>query len=97
MSDTKHTPGPWTLIGKHGTAIWAGDAIVAQVTGARAFHPIARANAELIASAPDMAARIERLEAALREFIKADKWEMSLNDWEAMQNAARALIGEAKP
>lgn len=92
MSDTKHTPGPWTLLPARTLTNVKGP------NGEQVCQLSIDSNdAELIASAPDMAARIERLEAALREFIKADKWEMSLNDWEAMQNAARALIGEAKP
>jgi hypothetical protein len=49
-----HTPGPWTLIGKQGTAIWAGDEIIASCNGARSFHKIARANAQMMAAAPDL-------------------------------------------
>lgn len=60
MSAT-HTPGPWALIGKQGTAIWADNAIIAQVSGARAFHAIARKNAELMASAPELLEALETL------------------------------------
>jgi hypothetical protein len=59
--DAQHTPGPWGLIGKQGTAIWAGDSIIATVEGARAFHSIARANAQLIAAAPDLLAALHNM------------------------------------
>jgi hypothetical protein len=52
VMSAKHTPGPWSLIGKGGTAVWAGDEIIAQMNGARAYHSIARANAQMMAAAP---------------------------------------------
>lgn len=54
MNTFKGTPGRWSLIGKQGTAIWAGDEIIGNVTGARAHHASARANAALMAQAPAM-------------------------------------------
>ena len=60
QKEPQHTPGPWSLIGSKGTAIWAGDEIIAQVNGARAFHKIARANAQLMAAAPEMLDALEK-------------------------------------
>lgn len=57
------SPTPWTLIGKRGTAIWSGNEIIANMTGSRAYHSIARANAELMASAPELLEVLEALTA----------------------------------
>lgn len=57
------TPGPWTLIGKGGTAIWADAEIIATVNGSRAFHSIARANAQVMAAAPELLAALKTAQA----------------------------------
>lgn len=51
---TTHTPGPWATIGKQGTAIWADSEIIAQMSRPRTHHKTARANALLIAAAPEL-------------------------------------------
>jgi hypothetical protein len=64
--EAKHTATPWTLIGKQGTAIWAGDEIVATVEGSRTNHATARATAEFIVLACNAH---DDLVAALKEAV----------------------------
>jgi hypothetical protein len=49
MSNTKHTPGPWQL-SKSGEVVYAGVLSVATTHG----HHNPKANAKLIAAAPDL-------------------------------------------
>ena len=51
----------WELIGKQGMAIWCGDEVIAQVTEPRVDHGKKRKRAQLIASAPDLLAMLERI------------------------------------
>jgi hypothetical protein len=87
--ESNFTPGPWRLIGKQGTAIWAGDSIIATVEGARAFHRIARANAQLIAAAPELLAAAQRY----MELCPAD--EDTTLGFQAATDALRAAIAKA--
>jgi len=57
----KHTPGPWELIGKQGTAVWAGDKIIAQMPRARIDHRQSRIDARLIAAAPELLEALRRI------------------------------------
>ena len=52
MKDTQHTPGPWKA---EKYCIWAGDCFIAG-TATGQGDPEQRANARLIASAPDLLA-----------------------------------------
>jgi len=62
MSDTKHTPGPWRIVGADGyaTAIWGPKAenVVPETA------PMKQEDARLIAAAPDLLEAIERVEEA---------------------------------
>lgn len=54
MTETKHTPGPWT---ENGTAVHAGDKLIAAVYGDDPeckFDARMQANAHLIATVPDL-------------------------------------------
>lgn len=84
MSDidlSKTTPGPWSIIRGTGDMLYIepanGMGIIAQMGGVGDIHT---ANAALIASAPALAARVERLEVALgeaREFVEVLKGYLS--------------------
>ncbi len=71
MSAPKHTPGPWRVglnrnVIPSRVEVWARkDALC--VAGGLGDGPEAEANAALIASAPDLAARISTLDALLTE------------------------------
>lgn len=88
----KHTPGPWRLQEshplRHGTPLTIVGPkkreLVASVSGACLHDPRHKANATLIAAAPDMLATLKRLVYDHREI----EWE----DWEA----ARAVIAKAE-
>lgn len=54
------TEGPWCVIGKQGTAIWAGDTILAGMTAARTNHRQARKDAELMSAAPTLRDELRR-------------------------------------
>lgn len=62
-----HSPFPWEVIGKQGTAIWSGNEIIAQMSSPRLGHKRARADALLMASAPKLLAENERLRARVAE------------------------------
>lgn len=70
MSAPKHTPGPWRVY-PHGSSVPAYDVcdrIVADViTGRSAHQGPSDADAQLIASAPDLLADNERLKARVAE------------------------------
>jgi hypothetical protein len=60
-----HTPGPWTLIGEQGCAVWGGSKIIAQMRESRTNHKQARIDALLIAAAPELLAALQMLSEAL--------------------------------
>lgn len=68
MKHTGYTPGPWTV---DGDAIGTDDYLVCRL-GEDNDGNIVDADAALIADAPNLAARVERLEAALRK-IEAEE------------------------
>lgn len=75
MKHETHTPGPWTIDGNH-FQIWANDGgnAVASVYSTTAPEPMAseaRANARLIASAPDLLAALEQCQTFVSAYIKA--------------------------
>ena len=50
-----HTPGPWTVIGKQGYAVWCGNEILTSAMRGNTISPAtAHANARLIAAAPEL-------------------------------------------
>lgn len=92
MSGAVHTPtpGPWEAGHEciSGTvAVWAGDAMVAQVGGRRITADQSRIDARLIASAPELLEACERMVAATeadQHFIGAE------------HDAMKAAIARAK-
>jgi hypothetical protein len=62
-----YTPGPWEVLGKQGTCVWAGNEIIAQMTNPRSRHRQARADAVLMASAPTLLEENDRLRARVAE------------------------------
>ena len=64
----KHTKGPWVIVAAD---IWGGDKLVAEIQHSPNRHTSpcikeARANAELIAKAPEMHDKIAKLEHIVR-------------------------------
>lgn len=90
MSAT-HTPGPWSTIGQHEVAVCAKlDGFVAPIcsaveVGGRRTHDEAKANARLIAAAPELLAALQLLYDT-----GADS---TMFDWARSQ--ARAAINKA--
>lgn len=68
MGETKHTPGPWDLCEahpcSHGARVLAGCRIIATVVGGigRRATKSGRANARLIAAAPDLLEALRAVE-----------------------------------
>ena len=85
---SKHTPGPWTQ-GTYDPLTINADGL--RVAAADFQHPARRANAKLIAAAPDMAEALAGLQKAFRECIGAAAfWEFEQSN-PAVRAAARAL------
>lgn len=67
MTNTKHTPGPWRTdnnIGRKselGVVADAAPCVIATMCNAKAWPVEAKANARLIAAAPDLLAALEKL------------------------------------
>ena len=69
MSESKHTPGPWTVDwSDDGPLIYTGDLLIASVSGSTEHVEVqgldgetTEANAWLIAAAPDLLAALERI------------------------------------
>jgi hypothetical protein len=69
MSESKHTPGPWTVDwSDDGPLIYTGDLLIASVSGSSEHIEVrgldeqtTEANALLIAAAPDLVAALERV------------------------------------
>jgi hypothetical protein len=104
---TKHTPGPWSInnnIGKKGEIGVLADAapcIIATMGNAKAWPAEARANAALIASAPELFETLKALAVAAGEAdalqhagltVPAEVWS---NIYKA-NIAARAAIAQAE-
>lgn len=58
MKSTKHTPGPWKVVGMEVHACDDRATVVCEVTGA-STNPVAVADARLIAAAPEMLAALK--------------------------------------
>lgn len=96
------TPSPWHVLGNQGTALWAGDSIIASHHGARKLHRLARADALFIAAAINAlpailaaAEEAEGLRAALVDAVAFLEMDTEANkpgtDLYAWIDAARAL------
>ena len=104
MTSAKHTPGPWfseidglgsNRVGAFGFDTHDGTEILAQVRSYREInYSTAKANARLIASAPDL---LEAAELWLKynDADEEDSVEMMLNYADALK-ATRAAIAKAK-
>lgn len=73
MSETKHTPGPWSVYPPTKCVIGPEPERIL-VAEASHHRPEADANARLIAAAPDLLAACERLLALVERF---DRWHPS--------------------
>jgi len=90
-NETKWTPGPWTITGASGRTVWAGENQIAVVDDPDLAYDEQRANARLIAAAPDMA-------EALGEAIvcaEAAGWQ-TLPRFDLALAAMRAALSAAK-
>lgn len=89
MSTTKHTPGPWTATPRHVTAPETEDRLPMRVTISGGNRDDNKANARLIAAAPDLL-------AALRDLLPdAIGNHIGGPDTQARIDAARAAIIKA--
>ena len=91
MTQTKHTPAPWHVGGKDEQIIYGEDGWA--IADAKVYHGKdghnSRANARLIAAAPELL-------AALESIIKAKDEGMILLDTGKSIKAAREAIAKAK-
>lgn len=76
-SDTQHTPGPWRVDPDHPLCVEANDGNVCLVNLARA----SRADAELIARAPDLELECAALRKALEEIQSLKPVNMACDYW----------------
>ena len=89
---TNHTPGPWATIGQHEVVVCAKlDGFVAPIcsaveVGGRRTHEEAKANARLIAAAPE-------LFAALKDLLNYEN--LGAYDRADVRKQARAAIAKA--
>jgi len=84
---TQHTPGPWDLdIGKHGAAISNGGTIADINDTMTAW----RADARLIAAAPDLLETLEKIDAYLAP-EKGDD-----DEWREIRAVIQAAIAKAR-
>ena len=84
---SEHTPGPWEAHkpdGYFGYLIYAPDESIV----AREVHP--KANAALIAAAPETAAELERVKSALDRALY-ELFKNGLSDTDAYKNGARLI------
>jgi hypothetical protein len=63
MSNSKHTPGPWKQGSTHPENVSAGSALVCTTLSRGRFNDEQKANARLIAAAPDL---LEALQTMLK-------------------------------
>jgi hypothetical protein len=100
MSESKHTPGPWTVDwSDDGPLIYTGDLLIASVSGSTEHIEVpgldeqtTEANASLMAAAPDLLAALERV---LEHGEPLNLYHERSEDAEVV-NQARAAIAKAK-
>ena len=93
--ETKHTPGPWSVSGRDGDEIWA-----ARTFGATAIATVdpgedSRANARLIAAAPDLLVALKEIAKGEGPFSRRPL-EHAANTIEHMKEIARAAIAKTE-
>lgn len=88
---TKHTPGPWTIIGVDGFAsgIWGPDAEDVVPDGSS----MRQADARLIAAAPDLLEALEDFVAFYEEFLGRDSEDLQKT---RQYHGAKAAIAKAR-
>jgi len=100
-----YTHAPWALIGKQGTAIWAGGDIIASMSFSRTNHKLARANAERIVTCVNGCHRINPesvvdmlIELQACESILAERLSVHLLDMERDERleSVRMTIAKAQ-
>jgi hypothetical protein len=97
MSKAKHTPGPWfvpTHPGNPQTGVWAkgGDVFIATCSSASTSLEGNRANAKLIAAAPEL---LEALSDAL-EFVADQEDVRDGHDGQPVPNKAMSLASDIR-
>lgn len=89
----KPTPGPYELVGKLGTAIWAGNKIVAQINEPREKQRQARADAEFIKESCNLVFALARMTTDEDENFTDEMAEYWADD---CQDTLRRLICDAR-
>lgn len=90
--ETKWTPGPWTITGASARTVWAGEAQIAVIDDPALSYDEQRANARIVAAAPDMAEalRTTRSNIVTLNACHADKGIAQYDAWLAVVDAALA-------
>jgi hypothetical protein len=95
VSESKHTPGPWT-VGKSdaGFSIYAGDLLIVDLVSG-ILDDEADANASLIAAAPDLLEALHQI-TMLDEIVYDPHNEEWLDSYRAARQAVAAVIAKAE-
>jgi len=77
IAEPKFTPGPWAVKGLNENLVYAKDGFVADVHGGTkgSASTVAKANAHLIAAAPELLAHVKLLEKTIEYEIRRSKAE----------------------
>ena len=97
VSTTKHTPGPWSAIGRYvksfGPSFLSGGREVCAVSNFTGSEGENEANARLIAAAPELLESLTQTVASLEYWFP--RWGDPGGANSAMMNVARAAIAKA--
>lgn len=91
---SKHTPGPWNIGTKNGARVWSenGETLIADADASESLRKeIKKANARLIAAAPELLAAAQAAKLALDDLLHAKDG----RDWWTQRDAAMMLIDAA--
>ena len=72
---SKHTPGPWNIGTKNGARVWSenGETLIADADASESLRKeIKKANARLIAAAPDLLAIVKELQESVSYWSEYD-------------------------
>ena len=104
MEKSQHTPGPWVVETTSGMNIYITQpqdmpnrtpGFYAEVRRFTSSVDAVKANARLIAAAPDLLEALEKIAVLYEKDIDADNYEQAANAYE-MRCIARAAITKAK-
>ena len=84
---SKHTPGPWEM---RGLTIFEPGKVALSIASITQHEPNARANARLIAAAPDILEALKGLLADIQDYQRINNLGGDDNHWQAMARAAIA-------